>query len=144
MSIPEIKVCLSREDAVVPAKAHITDSGFDVTLTHVIKTVGDVTFYGTGVHVCPPAGFYFILAPRSSISKTGYSLANSVGIIDQDYRGEIIVALRKADKTSSDLELPIKMAQLIPTPVYHMTTDTVSKFETNTERGEGGFGSTGK
>ena len=135
-------VVTKREDAVVPSKAHATDAGFDVTITHLIKEVGDVQFYGTGVHVEPPTNIYFMLAPRSSISKTGYMLANGVGIIDTDYRGEIIVALRKMTPDAV-MELPCRIAQLIPTYVIPMDAVVVSEFGSDTERGSGGFGSTG-
>lgn len=138
-----INVVKIREDATLPTKAHDTDSGFDVTLTHIIKKEHDVVFYGTGIQVQPPEGFFFMMPPRSSISKSGYILANSVGIIDQDYRGELIVALRKIDLTKPDLTLPCKMVQLIPTPVYHMDMKEVKEFTSTTKRGFGGFGSTG-
>jgi dUTP pyrophosphatase len=129
--------------AQIPMRAHPTDAGFDVTAIDVLKTQGDVTFYGTGIRVCPPDGFYFDLVPRSSVSKTGYILANSVGIIDPGYTGEIIVALRKIDQGAKDLELPMRIAQLIPRRVHSEVemTECIGDLQ-KTDRGTGGFGST--
>ena len=86
-------------------------------------------------------GYYFELVPRSSISKTGYSLANNIGIIDQNYRGEIIVALRKNDEKADDLILPCKIAQLIPKQWFNMVFEEDVNI-TETVRDTGGFGST--
>lgn len=131
----------SREDAVAPSKAHISDSGFDLTLLELVKVVGDVEMYTTGISVDPPHGYYFDMVPRSSISKTGYMLANNVGIIDQSYRGDVLVALRKVDKNAGGLLLPVKLVQLIPRQ-WH-TMHFIEKNELDVSiRGDGGFGST--
>lgn len=132
----------SSKDAVKPSRSHTSDSGFDLTLLSKTKTIGDVEFYTTNVHVKPPHGYYFDLVPRSSISKSGYMLANSIGIIDQSYRGDIIVPLRKVDKLQPDLELPCKFVQLIPRQWVHMEPKEVEELD-ETERNDGGFGSTG-
>lgn len=131
---------------VMPTKAHSTDAGFDVTVIYPTKRQGDVVWYGTGIAIEPPEGFYFHLYPRSSISKTGYMLANSIGIIDSEYQGEILVALRKMDPSSPELELPCKIGQLVPVRNYalNMEPQEVLEFAKETERGEGGFGSTDK
>ena len=129
------------EKAVGPSRAHGSDSGFDLTLVKKTKTVGDVEFYSTGIQVEPPHGYYFDLVPRSSISKTGYMLANSVGIIDQNYRGDIIVPLRKVNSDAKTLELPCKLVQLIPRQWIHITPKESETLDT-TSRGEDGFGST--
>lgn len=129
------------ELAVCPSKSRASDSGYDLTLISVIKQVGDVTFYGTGITVKPPTGFYLDLVPRSSLSKQGYMLANNTGIIDNTYRGEIIVALRKFDGFK-DLELPAKVVQIIPRKRYHFDVVEASNTE-KTSRNDGGFGSTG-
>ena len=142
---PVFNVVKMHEDAVVPSKAHATDAGYDITVISKIKTVGDVDFFGTGISVKPPAGCYTHIYPRSSISKTGYMLANSVGIIDMDYQGELIVALRKIDKDAPDMELPCKIGQLVPFIMCrNFDMVEVESFEEATERGAGGFGSTGQ
>lgn len=135
----------TRKDAISPSKERASDSGYDLVLLEKIKTVGKVEFYDTGIKVKPNFGFYFQVVPRSSISKTGYMLANSVGIIDRTYLGNIIVALIKIDESAPDLILPMRLVQMIPTPIVHFELEEVDSFDVNeTHRGEGGFGSSNK
>lgn len=136
------KYTLVDDIGVPPYKTRQSDSGFDLNLIAVRKRMGTVTLYGTGVSVEPPTGFYFDMVPRSSMIKTGYMLANSVGIIDQGYTGEIMVPLVKIDPDAPDIELPSKLVQLIPRRwhgFYPVDSDL-----NDTGRGEGGFGSTGR
>ena len=136
------KYVKTREDAIAPKKVSKTDTGFDVTILEAVKSYGDVTLYTTGLIVQPTDGYYFDLVARSSISKTGYILANGVGIIDQDYRGEVLVALRKVDKLVPDIKLPIKIAQLIPRKWYDCEpVEVVNEALSETKRNDGGFGS---
>lgn len=145
VQLGNIKVVRTRKDAVLPAKARVSDSGYDLTIIEKIKQVGDVEFFTTGVKICPEIGWYTTVVPRSSISKTGYMLANGVGIIDRTYLGEVIIALRKVDKTADDITLPCRIAQFIPSPIVHMTIEEVSESDIDdTQRGDGGFGSTGR
>lgn len=133
----------TRPDAVLPEKAHPDDSGFDLTLLGVAKPFENgVTLYSTGLKATiKEPGWDLRIVPRSSISKTDYMLANSIGIIDQSYRGEILVALRKLNPDAKALTFPIKFAQLIP---HERPEVTVVECQLeNTERGVGGFGSTG-
>lgn len=135
----------TRKDAVSPSKERASDSGYDLVLLEKIKMVGNVEFYDTGIKVKPNFGYYFQVVPRSSISKTGYIMANSVGIIDRTYLGNIIVALIKIDYSMPDLVLPIRLAQMIPTPIVHFELEEVENFDiSSTHRGEGGFGSSNK
>ncbi|EAY27787.1 dUTP diphosphatase [Microscilla marina] len=128
-------------DAVPPFKERVSDSGYDLTLVKKVKEVGDVTFFDTGIKVQPGYGWYFDLVPRSSISKTGYMLANSVGVIDRTYTGNVLVPLRKVDVKMPDLDLPARIVQIIPRPIVHVQWQQVEDFD-ETARGEGGFGST--
>ena len=135
------KYTLVDDLGIPPYKTRPSDSGFDLNLIGIRKKIGDVTLYGTGVSVEPPSGYYFDMVPRSSIMKSGYMLANSVGIIDQGYTGEIMVPLIKMDPDAPDLQLPCKMVQLIPRkwfPLYPVAADTLQE----SSRGGGGFGST--
>lgn len=143
MTPPSFSAMRIRPDAVLPVRSHPEDVGFDVTLIEKGRSVQDthVTFYHTGLVVVPPPGFYFDLVPRSSLAKSGYALANSVGIIDPNYRGEILVALRKVDPALPDLPLPSRLVQLVPRVWHPMTCEEVSSV-TATDRGDGGFGST--
>lgn len=135
----------SRKDAVSPFKVRASDSGYDLTLLEKIKTIGVVEYYDTGIKIKPCFGLYFQLVARSSLTKKGYILANSVGIIDRTYLGSVIVALIKIDKTAPDLELPMRHVQIIPTPIVHLQIEEVDDLDSNsTSRSNGGFGSTGK
>lgn len=135
------KICLKDPRAVFPSKAHPSDIGFDLTLVDIWKTDGDVTFYETGVAVEPSLGHYFEVVPRSSLSKSGYMIANSIGVIDPEYRGTIKVALIKVQKDKPDLELPIKACQLVTRYVINTYLKQVESLD-STVRGAGGFGST--
>jgi len=130
-------------DAPVPSKAHEDDAGFDLSLIQKVKEVNGVSFYDTGIAVAPPEGHHFELVGRSSISKTGYMLANNIGIIDSGYRGSILVALAKVRVDAPDLELPVRLVQLIPRKTINIQGIEVDNLD-DTERGDGGFGSSGR
>jgi deoxyuridine 5'-triphosphate nucleotidohydrolase len=130
------------ENAVAPFKERVSDSGFDLTIIKKAKQIGKVELYDTGIKVQPSYGWYLILAARSSIIKSGYMLANGIGIIDRSYAGPILVPLLKVDPDAPDLPLPNRLVQLIPTPIVHGAFVQVEDFE-ETARGSGGFGSTG-
>lgn len=129
--------------AVLPKKAHPSDVGYDLYLIDIQKTIGSVTFYRTGLLVEPPMGYSVDIMPRSSISKSGYLLANSVGIVDPHYRGELLVALLKYDDNATDLALPCKIAQIVFRKLPPDINIVEAEVDKNTDRGSGGFGSTG-
>jgi dUTP pyrophosphatase len=142
-SFDGFKVKINKVDpnAVIPKVALEGDAGLDLTIIRKGKLLyKDVYMYHTGLKVSPPAGYYFDLVPRSSLSKSGHSLANSVGIIDSQYVGEIMVAIRS--HTEEELPLPFKGFQLILRKYEPIFTVEVDSLE-DTARGEGGFGSTG-
>lgn len=132
----------TRRDAIAPQKAHVTDSGYDLWLLEKVKEENGMIMYDTGIAVKPPHGYYFELVGRSSISKSGYIMANSVGIIDANYRGSLKVALIKINKDMPDLEMPCRLVQLIPRQFLHLEPQEVDELDL-TARGEGGFGSSG-
>jgi len=129
--------------AVPPSKEYASDSGFDLTLLERTKKHGAVEFYRTGIRIQPAFGWYFDLVPRSSISKSGYMLANSVGIIDRAYVGEVLVPLIKIDPNAPDLPLPSRLVQIIPRQIVAAQLVEVDELE-STARGDGGFGSTNR
>lgn len=129
------------EEAVAPTKNRPSDAGFDLTLVKKIKERKGVHYYDTGIMVQPENGYYFELVGRSSISKTGWMLANNVGIIDPSYRGNIIVALVRSVPSAAEIQLPMRLVQLIPRPLILMQPKRGSL--SITERGEKGFGSSG-
>lgn len=131
------------EGAVTPTKKHNTDAGFDLTLVKLLKVDDYGTeWYDTGIAVQPPSGYYFDLVGRSSLIKKGRQLANCVGIIDETYRGNIMVALTKLSPNAPDLELPNRACQLILRKWHDAPMEERESLD-DTERGSGGFGSTG-
>ena len=142
-NIPRVKVFKVDEDAVIPSKHRESDVGFDLTILKESKRFNSKTvLYDTGIKLDIPNGYYVEVVPRSSLSKSGYMLANSVGIIDQSYRGNIYVALTKVVEEANDIELPFKCCQMIiRKQVYARITESLTELD-NTERNAGGFGST--
>lgn len=138
-----MEVCIKDARAVVPSKVYHDDVGYDLTIIDVFKVVSPlVTMYETGIAVKPPAGHYVEIVPRSSLSKSGYVLANSVGIVDPQYRGTLKVALLKVDPNASNIELPFKGFQLIIRKnICDYPVMVVAELDT-TLRNFGGFGST--
>lgn len=148
MSTDELIVKFKRasDQAVIPTKAHHNDIGFDLTLIKVESgTYFGVngTLYDTGIIVQPPEGYYIEIVPRSSFSKFGHMMLNSVGIIDPQYRGTLKVAVVHHDQTFPKLQLPFKGFQMILRKANVYSMEEVSELS-QTERGEGGFGSSNK
>jgi deoxyuridine 5'-triphosphate nucleotidohydrolase len=141
---PTIKVYKSHKDAVIPAKAFEEDAGYDLTIISKIKDFNSKTsLYDTGIKIEVDEGYYTEIIPRSSISKFGYILANNVGIIDNHYRGNLMIALTKIADDAPEIVLPFKCCQLIVKKqifanLCEITDDNLS----STVRNDGGFGST--
>jgi len=138
-----VKIKKLHNNAVVPQYAKAGDAGMDLVATEVIDGYGFSVTYGTGLAMEIPEGFVGLVFPRSSIRKYDLSLTNCVGVIDSGYRGEIQATFRKeAGIPSKRYEVGDKIAQIIIIPypaIQFIETDELS----DTERGEGGFGSTG-
>ena len=140
----EVKIKKLVDKATIPSYAKEGDAGLD--LTAVSKRYDSETntlIFGTGIAIEIPKGFVGLVFPRSSIYKQGLSLCNSVGVIDSGYRGEIMARFYMPEMSLEELEIGSRIAQLVILP-YPRTefkeVDNLSK----TERGEDGFGSTGK
>lgn len=140
-AVPEFQWKKVLSEAIAPSKAHFSDSGFDLHLVKKLHSVGNVTYFDTGIAVQCPRGYYFEVYPRSSMTKTGYMLANSVGVIDYGYTNSIIIGLKR-DDSCSEITLPARLVQIIPKRLTLMTSKEVTSFS-ETTRGGGGFGSTG-
>jgi len=137
----KIQFVRTANNAVVPTKAFNTDAGFDITAIRVHQELDNgVILYDTGIAVRPPDGYYTEIVPRSSISKTGWMLANNIGIIDSSYRGNILIALVPTSDRSIPLEVPFCKCQLIMRKLEDVEMEEVSELN-ETERGDGGFGS---
>jgi deoxyuridine 5'-triphosphate nucleotidohydrolase len=135
----------TRPDAQAPFKSRFSDVGFDLTIIEKYKEYGTCILFDTGIKIQVPVGYYAEIVPRSSLSKTGWMLANSVGVIDCGYTGNIYVPLIKVDPAAADLELPFKAVQLIIRKQFY--SYLIDQSETTeiqeTSREEGGFGSSG-
>ena len=143
ISIPEIKVLKTSDNAIIPSKTRMSDAGYDLTIISIYKSFSSKTkLYDTGIKLDIPNGYYVEIVPRSSISKSGYILSNNIGIIDQGYKGNLYVALTKIDNEMPDLTLPFKCCQLlIKKQIYANFSETNKELE-NSNRNIGGFGST--
>lgn len=127
----------------MPTRAHEHDAGADLRASesHSIGS-GQFVTVPTGVRVSIPEGCFGLLAARSSLCNRGLLMANGVGIIDSGFTGEIKVPLYNAGNLPSDVLVGERIAQLVVIPCELPTFKMVDELE-DTERGEGGFGSTG-
>jgi dUTP pyrophosphatase len=133
--------CVLESTSVMPTKGTKDSVGYDLTALSVYKKLSDkTTLFDTGLKIKPPKGYYIEIIPRSSLSKTGYMLSNSVGIIDPDYTDRLLIALTKVDDTLPDISLPFTKCQMILRKHEDYTFSRVEKLE-DTDR-KGGFGST--
>lgn len=100
--------------AIVPNNAHRSDVGYDLVAIEKTKKFGNrCIMYDTGISISVPPGYYTEVVPRSSIVKTGWMLANGVGIIDPEYTGTIKICLIQIDPDMPELELPFTICQLL-------------------------------
>lgn len=132
-------------NAIVPAYSKPGDAGLDLTATSKnLVDAGKYGYveYGTGLAVEIPEGYVGLIFPRSSISNTGLILSNSVGVVDSGYRGEIKFRF-KWIKDTTDYNVGDRVGQLIILPYSSIETEEAEELS-STERGEGGFGSSGK
>ena len=142
-TIPKIKVVKNDINAVIPSRANISDIGLDLVAISIYKILDNgVILYNTGISVTAPEGFYLEILPRSSLSKTGWMLANSVGVIDPSYTGNLLIALAKGSNNPEQISLPFCKCQLVLRRALYAEVEEVSSLS-ETERGTGGFGSTG-
>lgn len=103
----------------------------------------EVAFVNTGTRLEIPEGYFGMLVPRSSIAKRGLTLNNSVGIIDSDYQGDLLMAYRNISGATQFITAGERIGQVIFVPYAKAFLNKVEEFEEVTERGEGGFGHTG-
>lgn len=156
--------------ATIPTRAHETDVGYDVKALRTVAVCHNGDEYpfntpdeinliylsrrsiqylkiDTGIHISPPAGFYFELVPNSRLAKTPFHYGNSIGVIDPDYTGSIKVILKNTGSdfyifAHADKVLPGNVVgQLILRPMLSTTFTQVDRLQ-DTDRADGGFGST--
>ena len=135
------------EKAIIPTYGTSFSAGADLyaCLEESINIEpGETFFVKTGIAMEIPEGYAGLVYARSGLAcKKGLAPANKVGVIDSDYRGEIIVALHNHGNESVTVENGERIAQLVITPYITAIFNEVDVLE-DTERGQGGFGSTGR
>lgn len=144
----EIKFKKIDQRAVAPVRAHSTDAGFDLTATQITTELNEcgqlILVYHTGLAVQIPDGYFGLLVPRSSIYKKSLTLTNSPGVIDSGYRGEVLAKFRSTtDVVPAVFKEGERFAQLLILPVPDMQFVESTELD-DSDRGEGGYGSTGK
>ena len=131
--------------SILPSYAHPGDAGADLhSAQALVLAPGERALVGTGVSIALPDGFAAFVVPRSGLAfKHGITIVNSPGTVDAGYRGEIKVTLLNTDQTSPySIAVGDRIAQIIIMPVSRATFIPVDRLP-GSQRGEGGFGSTG-
>jgi dUTP pyrophosphatase len=133
--------CKVEDKMYLPRRANPTDAGADLMSTETLEIYpGDQKLVGTGVATKIPEGYAGFVFNRSSQGKKGITIPHSVGVIDADYRGEIKVLLKNIGEDPYKIERGDRIAQLVIMPV--LLPEFVDIWN-DTQRGTGGFGSTG-
>ena len=136
-----------REDATVPTYGSVSAAGADLYACEdadVTIAPGETKLIHTGLAMAIPEGLVGLIYARSGLaSKKGLAPANKVGVIDSDYRGEIMVALHNHGTVAQTVAHGERIAQIVFAP-YLAADFTVTEELDDTVRGAGGFGSTGK
>jgi dUTP pyrophosphatase len=139
-----LKVQKVHKDAIIPNYAHIGDAGLDLfSIEEKLLRPGDSTLIKTGIKIELPEQTEAQIRPRSGLAlKKGITVLNTPGTIDEGYRGEIGIILINHGKEDFLVEKHMKIAQMVVKPVWYVNVEEVKELS-NTERSEGGFGSTG-
>lgn len=141
----ELKIKRLNDKAIMPIRAHKGDAGLDLTATDITLEQNEcgqtVVVYHCGLAVEIPEGYVGLIFPRSSIAKKSMFMTNAVGVIDSGYRGEITAKMHvTTDARPAMYIIGERFAQLIIMPLIDVDITEVSELS-ETERGEGGYGS---
>ena len=132
--------------AIIPTYGTKYSAGADIYAivdTPIVIRPGETKMIQTGLSLEIPNGYVGLVYARSGLaSKSGIAPANKVGVIDSDYRGELMVALYNQSNSNYIVENGLRIAQLVITPYIQVEFEEVEELN-STERGQGGFGSTG-
>jgi dUTP pyrophosphatase len=141
--IPEPTIdCQLQPGAHLPQRAHPTDAGADLRALEAHEIYpGEQKLVDTGVAIKIPRGFAGFIFNRSSQGKKGITIPHSVGVIDSDYRGNLKVLLKNIGEDPYTIEPGDRIAQLV---VQRVELPTFRDAWNDTQRGTGGFGSTGQ
>ena len=139
----DIKVKKLHPNAVIPSYSKVGDAGMDLTITSEIENTTFSVSYGFGIAMEIPKNYVGLVFPRSSVRNQELVLSNCVGVIDSGYRGELQATFKKTNGLDSlKYKIGERGAQIIILP-YPQVKMVESEELSNTERGDGGFGSTG-
>ncbi len=143
----KVKIKKMKENAIIPTKGSQKAAGYDLYAccedTIIIEPYKTEKI-GTGLAIQPPEGYFGAIFARSGLAtKNGLRPANCVGVCDEDYTGEYIVALHNDSSSIRAIKPGDRMAQLVFLPYITVDFDEVDEIN-KTERGRGGFGSTGR
>lgn len=142
-----VKIKKLDERAIVPTFGSEYSAGADLYALiddHIVINPGDTKLIRTGLAMQIPNGYAGFIYARSGLaSKRGLAPANKVGVVDADYRGEVMVALHNHSLETQMIESGERIAQLVIAPFYKPSFEVVDELD-DTLRGSGGFGSTGK
>ena len=133
------------DSATIPKRGSAVAAGYDLTVDTIEKTYDHIR-YNSNIAVEIPKGYVGLLYPRSSVYKQNLMLTNGVGVIDSDYRGPIMAVFQRMQegRTSYDgYKLGERFAQLVIMPIPEVEYIEAEELSV-TERGTGGYGSTGK
>lgn len=142
MKIPIKKL---HPEAIVPAHAYGDgDAGVDLTsVERLTLAAGERALVPTGIAVAIPKGFGGFVQPRSGLAaRFGITLTNSPGLVDSNYRGEIKVIIQNTGDADFGISVGDRIAQLVIMPVEHAEFEVVEQLPPS-DRGDGGFGSSG-
>ena len=147
MNIQDINLKLLKENAIVPTYGSTYSAGADLYAAideEITIKPNETAFIGTGIAFEIPNGFVGLVYARSSLGcKKGLAPSNKVGVIDSDYRGELIVALHNHSQETHVINPNDRIAQIVFTPYLKGNFQVVDDLN-DTNRGNGGFGSTDK
>ena len=138
----KVKVMKLDAAATIPKYAKPGDAGMDLYATSQAYDEHGNYVYGTGLAMEIPEGHVGLIFPRSSISKTAHSLRNAVGVIDSGYRGEIMMKFDINTLNSPVYKVGDRIAQIVILPYPEIEFEESWELS-KTERGAGGFGSSG-
>lgn len=150
----KVKIKKTNPNAVIPGYAKAGDAGLDLTATSISYDEYGNICYGTGLAFEIPEGYVGLIFPRSSICKEQLLLSNAVGVIDSGYRGEVSFKFKPSlaldsrqcvtdRKLYGVYKVGERVGQMIIMPYPHIEFEEVEELS-ETERGEGGYGSSGK
>ncbi len=145
LKLKRIKFYKLNQEAILPKYAHEGDAGMDIYSTENVTLLpGEWKKVSCGIQVEIPVGFFGALAPRSGLAlKKGLTLLNSWGVIDSGYRGEVCAIVINESKEEVNLPKQTRIAQLIILPFEKVIPTESNEPLSNSDRGIGGFGSTG-